>query len=81
MLRICRAIITPLPGRISLAPGGVLRLNGKPYRLEQAPGRPRMTDEALIAPDDAVRVERSGDQRWVRPGMQWTEQGPVSMAP
>ncbi|PTS82593.1 MULTISPECIES: YgjP family zinc-dependent metalloprotease [unclassified Caulobacter] len=45
--------LAALPGRVSLAPGGILRLNGKPYRLEAAPGRPRMTEEALIAPDDA----------------------------
>jgi predicted metal-dependent hydrolase len=45
--------LTALPVRQSLAPGGVLRLNGEPYRLETAPGRARKEEGRLVAPDDA----------------------------
>lgn len=41
-----------LPRRQSLAPGGVLRLNDKPYRLEVGPGRARMEEGRIVAPDD-----------------------------
>ena len=46
--------LAALPNRQVIAPGGILRLLGKPYRLEVGPGRPKMTDEALIAPDDST---------------------------
>ncbi|ADG08722.1 M48 family metallopeptidase [Caulobacter segnis] len=41
-----------LPQRQSLAPGGVLRLNDKPYRLEVGPGRARLEEGRIVAPDD-----------------------------
>src|SRR4051812_49850353 len=34
--------LAALPERMSLAPGGVLRLYGQPYRLEVGPGRARI---------------------------------------
>jgi len=46
--------LAALPDRQVIAPGGVLRVLGRPYRLEVGPGRPKMTAEALIAPDDAA---------------------------
>lgn len=45
--------LAALPQRMSLAPGGVLRLNGAPYRLEVGPGRARIDGDRLVAPDDA----------------------------
>jgi predicted metal-dependent hydrolase len=33
--------LAALPNRQVIAPGGILRLLGKPYRLEVGPGRPR----------------------------------------
>ncbi|MDG2530319.1 M48 family metallopeptidase [Caulobacter endophyticus] len=45
--------LAALPGRQVIEPGGVLKIWGKAYRLEIGPGRARMTDDALIAPDDA----------------------------
>jgi predicted metal-dependent hydrolase len=41
-----------LPQRQSLAPGGVLRLNDRPYRLEVGPGRARLEEGRIVAPDD-----------------------------
>lgn len=41
-----------LPQRMSLAPGGVLRLNDRPYRLEVGPGRARLEEGRIVAPDD-----------------------------
>ncbi|SFK17269.1 M48 family metallopeptidase [Caulobacter sp. UNC279MFTsu5.1] len=46
--------LAALPTRQVIAPGGVLRLLGTPYRLEVGPGRPRMTEDALMAPDDSA---------------------------
>ncbi|MBO9707279.1 MAG: M48 family metallopeptidase [Caulobacter sp.] len=46
--------LAALPGRQVIAPGGTLRLLGKPYRLEVGAGRPRMTDETLVAPEDSA---------------------------
>ena len=34
--------LAALPERMSLAPGGILRLNDRPYRLEVGPGRARI---------------------------------------
>lgn len=45
--------LAALPQRQSLAPGGVLRLNDRPYRLEAAPGRARIDGDRIVAPDDA----------------------------
>ncbi|MBU4435825.1 MAG: M48 family metallopeptidase [Alphaproteobacteria bacterium] len=45
--------LAALPSRISVAPGGVLRLYDTAYRLEVGPGRTRKEDGRLIAPDDA----------------------------
>ena len=45
--------LAALPERMSLAPGGVLRLHGQPYRLEVGPGRARIDGDRIIAPDDA----------------------------
>lgn len=44
--------LTALPQRMSLAPGGVLRLNDQPYRLEVGPGRARLEEGRIVAPDD-----------------------------
>lgn len=49
--------LAALPERMSLAPGGVLRLNGEPYRLETGPGRARIDGAhadgpRIVAPDD-----------------------------
>lgn len=49
--------LAALPERMSLAPGGILRLNGRPYRLETGPGRARIDDAhpdgpRIVAPDD-----------------------------
>ncbi|MDR6627633.1 M48 family metallopeptidase [Caulobacter segnis] len=41
-----------LPQRMGLAPGGVLRLNDRPYRLEVGPGRARLEEGRIVAPDD-----------------------------
>lgn len=46
--------LAALPNRQSIAPGGVLRLNDQAYRLEIAPGRPRMEEGRLVAPDDSA---------------------------
>jgi predicted metal-dependent hydrolase len=45
--------LAALPGRISVAPGGILRLYDKAYRLEVGPGRARIDGDRLVAPDDA----------------------------
>jgi predicted metal-dependent hydrolase len=45
--------LAALPERMSLAPGGTLRLNGVPYRLEVGPGRARIDGDRIVAPDDA----------------------------
>lgn len=50
--------LAALPERMSLAPGGVLRLNDIPYRLEVGPGRARIDGAnpegpRIVAPDDA----------------------------
>lgn len=45
--------LAALPERMSLAPGGILRLNDIPYRLEVGPGRARMDGDRIVAPDDA----------------------------
>src|SRR5204862_311664 len=45
--------LAALPERMSLAPGGILRLNDRPYRLEVGPGRARIDGDRIIAPDDA----------------------------
>ena len=45
--------LAALPGRISIAPGGTLRLYGQAYRLETGAGRARKDGDRLIAPDDA----------------------------
>jgi len=45
--------LAALPGRISIAPGGILRLYDRPYRLEAGPGRARMDKDRIIAPEDA----------------------------
>jgi predicted metal-dependent hydrolase len=50
--------LAALPERMSLAPGGVLRLYGQPYRLEVGPGRARIDGAdidgpRIVAPDDA----------------------------
>ena len=44
--------LAALPERMSLAPGGVLRLNDQPYRLEVGPGRARIDGDRIVAPDD-----------------------------
>lgn len=44
--------LAALPQRMSLAPGGVLRLNDRPYRLEVGPGRARLEEGRIVAPDD-----------------------------
>lgn len=44
--------LAALPERMSLAPGGILRLNDQPYRLETGPGRARLEDGRIVAPDD-----------------------------
>jgi predicted metal-dependent hydrolase len=53
--------LAALPIRMTIAPGGVLRLFGSLYRLEVGPGRPAKieaepgeTEGRLIAPDDAA---------------------------
>ncbi len=50
--------LAALPERMSLAPGGVLRLNDIPYRLDVGPGRARIDganpeEPRIVAPDDA----------------------------
>lgn len=50
--------LAALPERMNLAPGGILRLNDKAYRLEVGPGRARLDDAhidgpRIVAPDDA----------------------------
>lgn len=45
--------LAALPGRISVAPGGVLRLYDRAYRLEVGPGRARLDHDRIVAPDDA----------------------------
>ncbi|WP_419319709.1 M48 family metallopeptidase [Caulobacter sp. ErkDOM-E] len=45
--------LAALPGRISVAPGGILRLYDRAYRLEVGPGRARIDGDRLVAPDDA----------------------------
>lgn len=45
--------LAALPERMSLAPGGILRLNDRPYRLEVGPGRARLEEGRIVAPDDA----------------------------
>jgi hypothetical protein len=44
--------LAALPERMSLAPGGVLRLNDVPYRLEVGPGRAKIDGDRIVAPDD-----------------------------
>jgi predicted metal-dependent hydrolase len=44
--------LAALPERMSLAPGGVLRLNDRPYRLEVGPGRAKIDGDRIVAPDD-----------------------------
>ncbi len=45
--------LAALPGRISVAPGGTLRLYDQAFRLEVGPGRARKDGDRLVAPDDA----------------------------
>ncbi len=50
--------LAALPERMSLAPGGILRLYGQAYRLEVGPGRARIDGAnpegpRIVAPDDA----------------------------